>query len=319
MNCIEIKDLSKSFGRQQVLRSISCTVSEGSIHGFLGPNGSGKTTTVKTLLGLYRADGGEIRLFDTPLSTNKMRDILKNTGYLPQDPVFPEQYTGIEVMELVANLYGIPAGEKIPRIKEMLKRFDLTAAGRRQVKNYSRGMKQRLGLATVWLPQPKLIILDEPVSALDPEGRHHVLEEIKALKGNAAVFFSSHILSDVERVADMITIIGQGQVLLQESMDNIRDKYVSSAYQLKVPYERLAEAKAKLARLPEITGMTADGNIISFQADSKLIEAAGKKVLSAMLEEDIPVIRFSLQEATLEDVFLQLIHGGIKHETPALA
>ncbi|MHB1126802.1 MAG: ABC transporter ATP-binding protein [Bacillota bacterium] len=310
MNSIEISGLKIAFGGTPVLENINCKVREGSVHGFLGPNGAGKTTTIKIILGIYRADAGDVRLFGKPICFSNMQPFLKNISYLPQDPVFPEQYSGIEVMELVANLYGIPAAERVPRIKELLKRFDLLSAGTRQVRNYSRGMKQRLGLATVWLPRPKLMILDEPVSALDPEGRHEVLEQIKEIKGHSTVFFSSHILSDVERVSDQVTIIGRGIVLLEDSMDNIRGKYVSSAFLLKVPIETVNRAKEILAEIPGIISITGEDNNIVLQADNNSINDTGKKALMSILEADIPVIRFSLQEATLEDVFLQLINGG---------
>lgn len=312
MNSIEIKGLKKAFGENVVLRGIDCTVAQGSVHGFLGPNGSGKTTAIKAILGLYKADAGEIKLFDQPIDSAGMKPLLAHIGYLPQDPVFPEQYTGIEVMELIANLYQVSDKERVGRIKDLLKRFDLLNAGNRQVKAYSRGMKQRLGLATVWLPRPKLMILDEPVSALDPEGRFDVLEQIKELKGESTVFFSSHILSDVERVSDRITIIGGGEVLLEDSMENIHGTYVSSAYLLRVPFDRVEQAKQLMSRIPEIAEVTGEDNNLFLQTDSKSVNTVGKKVLASVLAADIPVIRFSLQEATLEDVFLQLINGGAK-------
>jgi ABC-2 type transport system ATP-binding protein len=316
---IEIKGLKKSFGETHVLRGIDCTVSAGTVHGFLGPNGAGKTTTIKTVLGLHKADAGQISLFGQPVTFGRMEPFLTDIGYLPQDPVFPEQYSGIEVMELIAAFYRIPSGEKISRIKELLRRFDLQDAGHRAVRNYSRGMKQRLGLATVWLPRPKLMILDEPVSALDPEGRHDVLEQIKEAKGESSVFFSSHILSDVERVSDRITIIGRGQVLLEGNMEEIRGKYASSSFIIKVPFECLNRTRELLATVPEIASISVEENAIIVQSDGKNMDIAGKRALTLLLQADIPLIRFAIQEATLEDVFLQLINGGAAHETTAIA
>lgn len=310
MTAIEIRGLKKSFAENVVLKGIDCTVRMGSVHGFLGPNGSGKTTTIKTVLGLYKADAGEIRIFNEPINFGNMQPVLANIGYLPQDPVFPEQYTGREVMELIANLYKIPASEKILRIKELLKHFDLYQAGHRLVKNYSRGMKQRLGLATVWLPRPRLMILDEPVSALDPEGRHHVLEKIKEVRGESAVFFSSHILADVERVSDKVTIIARGQVLLDSSIEDIRGKYASSAFTIKVSYEKIEQAGKLLAEIPNIIAVKKEENQYTLQADLNKLDSTSKEALLKMLQANIPVLRFALQETTLEDVFLQLINGG---------
>ncbi len=319
MNCIETKDLEKAFGGEKVLKKISMQVAEGSVHGFLGPNGAGKTTAIKTILGLYRPDGGHVKLFGELVKFGSIKPHLSNICYLPQDPVFPEQYSGIEVMEMIAALYNIPTAEKIKQIKSVLKQFDLLKAGRKTVKTYSRGMKQRLGLASVWLPKPKLMILDEPVSALDPEGRYLALEKIKEAKGETTVFFSSHILSDVERVADKITIMSQGSILLDSSMAEIRDKYVGSSFSLKVPFERITETKKLLAQIPEVISFKTEQNGIYIQADSSKIELAGKKILRAILTADITVTRFAEQEATLEDVFLQLINGGENNETDALA
>ncbi|HHX78060.1 MAG TPA: ABC transporter ATP-binding protein [Firmicutes bacterium] len=319
MNCIETKDLEKAFGRERVLKKISMQVAEGSIHGFLGPNGAGKTTAIKTILGLYRPDGGYVKLFGEPVKFGNIRPHLSSICYLPQDPVFPEQYSGIEVMEMIAAFYNIPKAERIEQIKSILKEFDLLKAGGKAVKTFSRGMKQRVGLATVWLPKPKLMILDEPVSALDPEGRYLALEKIKEAAGETTVFFSSHILSDVERVADNITILSQGSILLHSSMAEIRNKYVSSSFILKVPPEKVAATEKLLAQIPEVISFKIEQRGISIQVDSSKVELAGKRILRAVLAEDITVMRFAEQEATLEDVFMQLINGGESDEADALA
>lgn len=310
MTCIEIKNLTKAFGETKVLQGVDCTVQEGSVHGFLGANGSGKTTTIKTVLGLYRPDGGSISLFGRPVRFGTPNPQLAQIGYLPQDPVFPEQYTGIEVMELVADLYHLPAVEKVTRIKSLLKSFDLLSAGRKSVKNYSRGMKQRLGLATVWLPRPKLMILDEPVSALDPEGRYFVLEQIKAVKGESAVFFSSHILADVERVADHVTIIGHGKVLLEDNMENIRSRYVSSTFIIKVPFGNLTTAAGLMEKIGGVVSVATEENNLLIQTDGSKMETVSQHALRILMDAEIPVLRFAVEEATLEDVFLQLMNGG---------
>jgi len=311
MNCIETSNLHKSFGSVKALQKVDVVVKKGSIHGFLGPNGAGKTTTIKTILGLLKANQGHIKVFDQKVQFGQTETLLQEIGYLPQDPVFPEHYNAIEVMELTAQMYGISRQVAVPRIKELLKYYELNKDATRLVKNYSKGMKQRLGLATVWLPEPKLLILDEPVSALDPEGRYYVLEQIKQIKNQGTtVFFSSHILSDVERVADKVTIINKGQILLEKSTDDMRSNYVGSAYVVKVTPEQQNQAQQLLQSLDEVKNVTVKGSSISFQNPQAEPAEFSKLILNTLLHSDIGVLKFTTVEPTLEDVFLNLINGG---------
>lgn len=314
-NPIEVMGLSKTFGSTQALREINCTVKRGSIHGFLGPNGAGKTTTIKIILGMIPADGGDVRLFGERVEVGSLTHLLSRVGYLPQEPVFPEHFTGREVLEFTAAAYGIPYSKT--RIKELLDEFDLTAAAKRKVKGYSTGMRQRLGLAAVLLPEPELLILDEPVSALDPEGRYMVLEKIKQLKGRATVFFSSHILADVERVCDTVTIISSGAVVTQASMDSLRQQYRSSNYLLQVVPQDLERAQQVLTGLG-IAFASTDYNKLSFRYEGTAPAEVSRLILQPLLEQGVGIVGFSYQQATLEDIFLSLVNGGKSDEANAV-
>ena len=193
-SAIEVNNLTKQFAGHRALSGIDFTVQRGSIHGFLGPNGAGKTTAIKIILGLIPATSGRVRVLGEPLRFGRRLNFLQYLNYLPQDPVFPEGLTGREALSLVADIYRLDKKRKLSRIERLLGYFQLNDAASRRVGAYSRGMQQRLGIAAVLLSEPELLILDEPVSALDPEGRRRVLEIIMKLKGRATVFFSSHIL-----------------------------------------------------------------------------------------------------------------------------
>ena len=198
MEAVRVENLTKSFGSHKVLDRLSFQVETGTICGFIGPNGSGKTTTIRILLGLLKKGGGRVQVLGEDVEFGKESQVKARIAFLQQDPVFPERHTGREVMDLVARLYGMESSYARQRTDELLNEFHLEKAANRSAAVYSKGMKQRLGLAACFLPGPQLLILDEPVSALDPEGRVEVFDIIRRVKGKSTVLFSSHILEDVE-------------------------------------------------------------------------------------------------------------------------
>lgn len=232
MIAVEMQELSKNFHGHRALQQVSLEVPRGAIYGFLGPNGAGKTTAIKILMGLLNPTGGRAALLGVRAHAGLSPALKKRIGYLPEEPAFPEALTGGEVLEFVRASNGIPVDEGRSRIREILTRFDLAAAAKRRVAGYSRGMKQRLGLACVLLPRPELYILDEPVSALDPVGRLEILELLASLRGKATVFFSSHVLADVERVCDRLAILYRGRLLLQSSLENLLEQYRQPRYRI---------------------------------------------------------------------------------------
>jgi len=215
MKAIEFDNVWKGFKfgmkRSTVLHGISLDVNHGEIFGFLGPNGAGKSTSIKLLLNFIRPDRGSICLEGLVVGKDPFQHLI---GYLPETPCFYENLTGLETLVFAAKASGM-AGDTIAlRAQEVLKRLDLSSAGARPVKTYSKGMKQRLGLAVALVHEPRIYVLDEPMSGLDPLGRRLIADVILDLRQKGkTVFFSSHILSDVERLCDRIGVLNRGELL----------------------------------------------------------------------------------------------------------
>ena len=206
------------------LRNCSLQVFQGETFGLLGPNGAGKTTLLKTLLGIVRPSGGRGKLLGKPLGD---RSVKQRIGYLPENPYFYDYLTGRELLQFTAGLFGVSRSEQRQRIPELLDLVGLasSAANRKQLRQYSKGMLQRIGLAQALINDPDLVFLDEPMSGLDPIGRYQIREIILSLKAQGkTIFFNSHILSDVERICDRVGILAQGELIcvgsLQELLGN---------------------------------------------------------------------------------------------------
>ncbi|MBS1525058.1 MAG: ABC transporter ATP-binding protein [Bacteroidetes bacterium] len=215
---IDTQGLSFHFGNQQVVKSLSLQVPEGSIYGFLGPNGAGKTTTIKLLLNLLKTDQGSIRIFGKDLVTNRI-SILSQIGSLIEQPAIYSHLSGRENLINRALLLQVPES----RVDEMLKLVRLKEAANKKAGKYSLGMKQRLGIALALLPDPQLLILDEPTNGLDPNGIIEVRELLIRLvnQHKKTVFVSSHLLAEVERMATHVGIIDKGELLFQGSIKDL--------------------------------------------------------------------------------------------------
>jgi ABC-2 type transport system ATP-binding protein len=217
MAAIEILDLEKSYRvgfwhqRPKVaLRPLRLTIKEGEVFGFLGPNGAGKTTTLKLLMGLVTPTAGTARILGMDYDDPRVK---AQVGFLPEQPYFYDYLTGEELLTYYAQLSGVPAKERSRRVTAMLERVGLTDSARTQLRKYSKGMLQRVGLAQAILHDPKLVFLDEPMSGLDPMGRREVREMIQQMRNEGkTVFFSTHILSDAEALCDRVAIIHQGEL-----------------------------------------------------------------------------------------------------------
>ncbi|MEE9218967.1 MAG: ABC transporter ATP-binding protein [Acidobacteriota bacterium] len=216
MSILEISGLSKSFPthlflkRVQILHEISFSVEPGEVFGLLGANGAGKTTTLKSVVGLLRPERGSVRLFGLPVTDPRARQRL---GYLPENPYFYDYLTGYEFLDFYARLCGLEAGARRERIQTLIRRVGLEGCCERPLRKFSKGMVQRVGVAQALLQDPDLVILDEPMSGLDPIGRRDVRDIILELKrGGKTVLFSSHILADAEMICDRVAILRQGRV-----------------------------------------------------------------------------------------------------------
>ena len=296
MNILEVKDLHKSFGSKTVLDGLTFSVSEGSVFGFIGRNGAGKTTTMKMILGLLQADSGEItvcgervRYGNTP--TNKY------VGCLPDVPEFYSYMTAREYLRLCGEVTGMKQSEIKKRSDELLELVGL-ANEKHRIKGYSRGMKQRLGIAQALINKPRLLICDEPTSALDPLGRKEILEIISSARGETSVIFSTHILSDVEKICDDTAILEKGRIALCGTVSELKAKRSGSDVQIVPASAGDAEETAQL-----LGGEVHSGTVIVRNAsqDKMLI------ILKTISENRIPILKIEHTEPDLEQLFMEVI------------
>lgn len=296
MNVLELKHVSKAFGNHKILDDLSFEVSEHSIYGFIGRNGAGKTTTMKMILGLLASDSGEIQVCGEKVRFGQ-NQTNRYIGYLPDVPEFYDYMTPMEYMTLCGKVTGMPAGEITQRAEELLQMVGLGEAKKR-IRGFSRGMKQRLGIAQALMNSPKLLICDEPTSALDPVGRKEILDILRLVRRETTVLFSTHILSDVERVCDEIAFLHQGKIALSGSVEEVKSRRKAGGYEVEFLTEKAAS---------DFVGMFAGGCV-----DGHCVRVEGRSeqdMLGAMwflAEKQIKVQRIEMLEPTLEDLFLEV-------------
>lgn len=211
MSVIETRELTKTYGRICALRQVSLTVEKGQIYGLLGQNGAGKTTLIKILLGIAKKTDGEAALLGAPAGTT---DVRRRVGYLPEDHQFPGYHSGYSLMEFYGTLYGVPRDERRRKIPEALELVGIAGRMHSKIKTYSKGMKQRLGIAQALLHDPEVIFLDEPTDGVDPLGRREIRELMARLKDKGhTIFLNSHLLGEVELICDRVAILQRGELI----------------------------------------------------------------------------------------------------------
>lgn len=297
MPALRIEGLYKSFGDKEVLKGLDMSVPEGSVFGLVGKNGAGKTTTMKIALGLLKADAGEIALAGEKVIYGQTASN-RHIGYLPDVPEFYPFMTAQEYLYFCGDISGMEKSEAKKRSAELLDLVGL-AGERHRIKGFSRGMKQRLGIAQALLGKPNLLICDEPTSALDPVGRKEILEILSSVKEQTTVIFSTHILSDVERICTDIAFINDGIIHTQGKLSDIKSKLRTNEYFLETErtsdVQRLSEAFPKAA----IKG----ANTLSFgERDYSLFE-----VLGFVAENKIPLLKAERAEPSLESLFMEVV------------
>jgi ABC-2 type transport system ATP-binding protein len=210
---IETKNLVKRYGRIEALKGVTLSVEPGEIYGLLGQNGAGKTTLVKVLLGITSRTEGEARLLDEPAGTVRVR---RRVGYLPEDHRFPDYHTGYSLLDFYGALLGVPRRERVRRIPEYLEQVGLKGRMHSKIRTYSKGMKQRAGIAQALFHDPDVIFLDEPTDGVDPLGRREIRSILQGLKGRGkTIFVNSHLLGEVELVCDRVAILQRGELVRQ--------------------------------------------------------------------------------------------------------
>lgn len=222
---IELHDLTKKYGKFTAVDSINLTVGKGEIFGILGPNGAGKSTTILMMLGLTDPTSGSVRVCGIN-STREPIKVREKVGYLPEDVGFYDDMTGMENLLYTARLNRIADTVAIPKARELMQRVGLPVDNRKKAGKYSRGMRQRLGLADVLIKNPEVIILDEPTSGIDPAGVQEFMDLISQLReeNGLTVLFSSHHLDQVQQICDRIGLFGGGKILAEISLNEIHDE-----------------------------------------------------------------------------------------------
>lgn len=303
MALITCEGLTKTYGTFHALRGLSFAAEGGGCIGFLGPNGAGKTTTIRILTGLAHQSGGRATVdgLDVATQADKVRERI---GYLAQSPAFYNYMSGQEFMLWVASLFHMEGRTARSRTEELLKRLGLWEARRRAIGGYSGGMKQRLGMAQALINRPKVLFLDEPVSALDPVGRHEILNLIDELRGETTIFMSSHVLADVERVCERVIIINQGQVAVEANMAELRDTYASPVFTVELDAHD-PDVTGALKALPYVSGVRREGPVYRVAAAD--VTVARRELPGAILRAGATLVRYGVEAPTLEDIFLKVV------------
>jgi ABC-2 type transport system ATP-binding protein len=300
MAAIEILGLTKTyqvgFWRKRpkvALRPLHLQVEEGEIFGFLGPNGAGKTTTLKMLMGLVYPTAGSARILGSEINDPRMK---AQIGFLPEQPYFYDYLTAAELLEYYAQLSGIAAGDRKRRVSEVLARVGLPDVAGMQLRKFSKGMLQRVGIAQAILHNPRLLFFDEPMSGLDPIGRREVRDLMEELKqAGKTVFFSTHILSDAEALCDRVAIIHQGEL-----------RGVGAVADLTSGVEGKVEVVWQGNSVPaSVKSLSSDCRVTGDTVRAVLLEAGQDALIDALRRERLHIISVTPIRASLEDYFVQ--------------
>jgi len=311
MSTIRIEDLQKVYGKVHALDGLTLNVEPGAIFGFLGPNGAGKSTTMRILTGLAHATAGRAWVGDFEVGDRKgesHKRIAHLIGYLPEEPALYPWMTSSELLDYIGCLFELPTTDRHQRTQELLALTGLEGVSKRRIGGFSRGMRQRLGLAQALVNRPQILFLDEPVSALDPIGRREILEMISSLRGKCTVFMSTHILADVERVCDTVGIINHGHMVVTAQKDELLKRYTIPVVELECESGQEKEFSEWCKILQSNGGIqtvTVEGLVARVVVDD--LESARSWLLKQAAQSGLGILRFQVVTPTLEDVFLRLV------------
>ncbi|MHB1342868.1 MAG: ABC transporter ATP-binding protein [Thermoleophilia bacterium] len=304
---IELDGLTRDFDGTRAVDALSLRVPQGEVFGFLGPNGAGKTTTLKMLAGLISPTSGRaIVAGETVTPGTASLALRRKVGFLAEEPRFYPWMTAREFLVFVGRLFGLTTVAAATKADDLLAAMGLADRAEDKIRGFSRGMKQRLGIAHALMGDPEVLLLDEPASALDPIGRKEILELIGALRGRATIVMSSHVLEDVQRVAGWVGVIRRGRLMAEGSLHELLNRYARPAYRLEVsgPEERAAVAKA-LSAEPWLVETVEEGVALRLLVDDHL--AAQARVPVVLAEVGAHLTAFATETPSLEDVFIRLV------------
>jgi len=303
MDILRIQNLAKGFGNTKVLDGISLNVPEGSIFGFIGENGAGKTTTMKLILGLLSPDSGEIYVHDEKVRFG-MTKTNRYVGYLPDVPEFYNYMRPKEYLRLCGEIAGMSDSDIKDRSSRLLELVGLNKS-HKKIGGFSRGMKQRLGVAQALINEPKLLICDEPTSALDPIGRKEILDILKQIRGETTVIFSTHILSDVERVCDRAAVLHGGEIVLEGTLEELKSKHKTDA--LRIEFASAGDKARFCEAMPSALLENNESTETELTLHARDLSAAKKTVLQIFVQRDIQPCAFEALAPSVENLFLEAV------------
>ena len=301
MEALKIDNLHKSFGKNTIINGLSMSIPENTIFGFLGKNGAGKTTTMKMILGFLKIDEGSIEVFGEKVSFGQSKTN-RFIGYLPDVPEFYGYMTAKEYLNLCGAITGLSKSEIKNKSEELLELVGLRDVNKR-IGGYSRGMKQRLGIAQALLNSPKLLICDEPTSALDPLGRKGILDIILKIKDFTTVIFSTHILSDVEAICDHVVVLDKGKNVLEGSIDELKNIKRKNTIKIRFKSDKELKAFKSLDKFSNLA-MNEKGDTLYLTDEDN--QPKDLDILYELYKLNIFPVELKIEEPTLENIFMEV-------------
>ncbi|KFN02029.1 ABC transporter ATP-binding protein [Bacillus clarus] len=303
---VETTKLTKKYRNDYVVHNVDLKIPKGEIYGFLGPNGAGKTTSIRMLLGLIKLSEGKVIIFQQDLKKERL-SILSKIGALVENPSYYAHLNAIENLEVYRILRNVPK----EKIEEVLQIVGLQHAATQKVKEYSLGMKQRLGIAIALLGDPQLLILDEPTNGLDPEGIHEIRTLIKKLaqERGITILISSHLLSEIDQMATYVGIIAKGKLIFQDKIEILRQH---AQHSISIMTDK-PDTAWKIILAKGIPSIQEENQIILSNVSNKNVG----EIVKALVTHNIAVFRIEENKKSLEEIFLQLVKGDETHvQTP---
>ena len=301
MEALKIVNLHKSFGKNTIINGLSMSIPENTIFGFLGKNGAGKTTTMKMILGFLKKDEGSIEVFGEEVSFGQSKTN-RFIGYLPDVPEFYGYMTAKEYLNLCGAITGLSKNEIKNKSVELLELVGLRDVNKR-ISGYSRGMKQRLGIAQALLNSPKLLICDEPTSALDPLGRKEILDIILKIKDFTTVIFSTHILSDVEAICDHVVVLDKRKNVLEGSIDELKNIKRKNTIKIRFKSDKELKAFKSLDKFSNLVTNEKGDTLYLTNEENQLKDI---DILYELYKLNIFPIEIKIEEPTLENIFMEV-------------
>lgn len=304
MDIIRLEGVSKQFGTHEVIKELNISIPSQCVFGFLGQNGAGKTTTMKMILGLLKPSSGRIFVCGEEVIYGEIKTNCL-IGYLPDVPEYYSYMTPREYLKLCGEITGMSRTKIKEKSEELLTLVGLADVNRK-IGGFSRGMKQRLGIAQALLNEPKILICDEPTSALDPIGRKEILDILHRVKEKTTVIFSTHILSDVERICDQVAVLHQGEIVLGGALTDVKKRYRQDAIRLTFKDENITKILILCFEgLETVNKVELDGCELIICVDN--LEQASQEIFKVLSEQKVMLMKYEILEPTLESLFMEVV------------